>query len=171
MSNIAPIKGKITGDSNFAAIAKGLRELPDKFVVQDVKAIQKECWMTVKNAAIAKAPQDTGRLREMIIVKVGYSKRTKQVFAIVGLRKIGSKERAKIRKRKEEGKLKTFVAESDAYYGVFVEFGTRFQRSQPFMRPAFDENFRSVFTEYGAKLRARLENRVRKLERQKRRVA
>lgn len=30
--------------------------------------------------------------------------------------------------------------ESDAYYGVFQEIGTRHHKAQPFLRPAMDEN-------------------------------
>lgn len=150
----------LKGDSNFQAIAKALKDLPDKFVKSDVRAIQVECMKIIQRAAIDAAPVDTGRLREMIIIKSGFSKKLGKVFVTVGLRKIPGKERLKIQANKVAGKLSQTAIEYDAYYGVFTEFGTEHQKAQPFMRPAFDENYRAVFVLYGEKLRMRLERRL-----------
>lgn len=159
---ISPIKGQVQCD--FQPIYKALKELPEKFVLQDVKTEQRNAWKTVLEAARRNAPVDTGRLQEMIVMRVGYSKKNQQVFAIVGLRKIKRKERERIRQRKIERKISATAHEYDAYYGVFVEFGTEFQDAQPFMRPAFDENFRTVLVKYGEKLRLRLEARIASLK-------
>lgn len=191
--SVAPIRGKITGNGNLLAVAEAFRQLPEKFILQDVKAVQRECWEMVRKAAIAKAPEDTGRLKEMIQMKVGYSKKNKMVFAMIGLRRIGKKERHKIKDIKQFGRQVTRTEkiksddgeviltrkvkvlrgpttkelnalEYDAYYGVFVEFGTEKQSAQPFMRPAFDENFHSVFTRYGEILRTKVEKRIVQLK-------
>ena len=188
---VSPIKGRITGTGNLLAVAKAMRELPDKFVVEDVKRVQKECWEIVRQAAIENAPEDTGRLKEMIQMKIGYSKKNKMVFAMIGMRRIGRKERAKIQNIKQFGrevtrtekyefgaakltrKVREFrgptrkeldALEYDAYYAVFVEFGTEHQAAQPFMRPAVDENFKTVFVLYGQKLRERIAKRIAQLK-------
>lgn len=186
--------GVVRGNSNFQAVAAGLKALGDdkstaNFIKTDVKAVQKECWEIVRQAAIALAPEDTGRLKEMIMLKVGYNPKTRHVYAIVGLRRIGRKERSLIQHTKKFGREVTRTEknesgevirrekvlrgptrkeldalEFDAYYGVFVEFGTEHQQAQPFMRPAFDQKFQAVFRLYGWKLKERLQRRLESIK-------
>ena len=157
------IQATIKGSSNLREAAKLLRKLPDEFVVKDVKAETKAGMQVVKKDAIARAPVDTGRLREMIEIKSGFSKRQALVFARVGLVSLNRKAREKIQQKKTEGKLGLAEFETDAFYGKFVELGTEHQAPQPFLRPAFDQNIRTVFAQYGDNLKRRLEKRAAKI--------
>lgn len=161
--------GSITCD--FTQIQQLLRELPDKFVIKDVKRVQADKWQMVADEAKRLVPVDTGRLQEMIAVKAGFSKRTGVVFATCGLRKIGAKERLKVRAKKYQRSIgytnvKTDGIEYDAYYGVFVEFGApaHNQHPHPFMRPAFDSKRGAVLDEYQSELQTVLEQEFAKLK-------
>lgn len=164
--SIAPIKGSVKCD--FKDIAGLLRQLPDKFIKQDVRVVQKEQWEEVAKEARRLVPVDTGRLKEMIVVKAGYSKKAGAVFATVALRRIGRRERGKVREKKLQRSLgyavKTDGIEYDSYYGVFVEFGDQHQKAQPFMRPAFDTKHREILANYTVALEARLTRRLEKLK-------
>jgi HK97 gp10 family phage protein len=104
------------------------------------KALYKSATV-IRDDAIRRAPEDTGRLKQFIgrsggRVKTGDDRF--QATVLVGL----------IRLTKAQQR-KTGLTQ-DAYYGKFVEFGTRFQRAEPFLRPAFDsqkENFIDAFGE------------------------
>lgn len=161
------ISGKIT--VNYARIRELLHELPDKFIKQVVTRAARKNWEVLLKAARAKVPKDTGRLEETITLKSGYDKRKGIIFATVGLRKIRAKERRRIRARKLAGKVgKGSGIEYDAYYGVFVEFGAPGQpgpqRAEPFMRPAFDENYRQALDGFNADCEAGLEAALNKLK-------
>ena len=51
----------------------------------------------------------------------------------------------------------------EAYYGMFVEFGTRFMSAQPFLRPAFDREKRNAVTKMGQHLGRSVLREARKL--------
>lgn len=157
-----PIKGKI--QCEFKEIAGLLRDLPDKFIVQDVRKVQRDQWDRVSDEAKRLVPVDTGRLQEMIMNKAGYARSKGVVFSTVGLRRIRKKERIKIQARKAQGKArKSDALEYDAWYGVFVEFGTRKMQKEPYLRPAFDKLYRPILSDYTDELKARLERRLDKL--------
>lgn len=169
MTNLYPIKGSVKCD--FTNIAELLRKLPDEFIKKDVATVQRKQWERVAEAARKTAPVDTGRLREMIVTKSGFDKKTGTVFATVGFRKIRAKERRRIRQQNHRRYLGETVKgqrlEYDAYYVVMVEFGApaNNQPPRPFFRKAFDENFQEVLNDYGAELEKKLTWRLEKLSR------
>lgn len=160
------LKGSVNID--FADIRELLKQLPDEFILKDIRQVQRKEWSKVADEAKRLAPMDTGGLRKMIVTKVGYDKRNKVVFANFGLRKIRTKERQRIRdqnaKRQFNPGVKGGGLEYDAYYGLYLEFGTRKMKAQPFMRPAFDNNFHQVLSDYADALKQKLEWRLEKLK-------
>jgi HK97 gp10 family phage protein len=161
----APMKGSVK--VNFKDCAALMRDLPDKYIKKTVKKATLNQMEKMADVAKNKVPVDSGRLKEMITTKGGYSKKNGVVFATMGLRKIRAKERGKIRLKNLQRSLgyavKSSGIEYDAYYGVFVEFGTKYQRAQPFARPAFDETHRDVINEYPAECEAGLAYELQKL--------
>ena len=154
----------LTVKADFAPIAKMLKELPDKFVVKDVKAEIKAGAQIFQEEAKKRCPVDTGLLRESIIVKAGYSKRDGVVFGKVGIRKIGRRELKRIREKKIAGKLPSFSQEFDAFYAGMVENGTEKMKPHPFMAPAFDEHAQEVLSDVTDGLKERLERDLSKLK-------
>lgn len=166
------ISGKIESETNLAELAKLLQELPANFVAQDVKKAMRVSWTKIYNAARELVPVDTGRTRELISIRVGYSKKRQEIFAIVGIKRITKKQRYAIREKKVQRKISQTTLEYDAYYSIFVEFGTEHQKAQPFMRPAFDQHFREAFSEFGGQVKLGYENRLKKLSKAtKRRIS
>lgn len=68
----------------------------------------------VKEEASRRAPVDTRKLKDSIIIQ------TVEDNELVTEAKVGPNKKA--------------------FYGMFVEYGTRRVKAQPFLRPAFDEN-------------------------------
>jgi len=99
---------------------KGLKELLEKFdrhpaVMQReglVKGMKVGAEL-VRSTAAHKAPRLTGKLADSMTVKVEQGG-VAEVRALIG-----------------PGK--------DAFYGRYVEFGTKYQPARPFLRPALDE--------------------------------
>jgi len=57
----------------------------------------------------------------------------------------------------DEGFLQVMVGPSKkAYYGIFQEFGTRFMKAQPFMRPAFEQTKDEVLDAFVTNLKYEL---------------
>lgn len=81
----------------------------------DVSRYMLRQGIRVSNAAKRFCPVDTGRLRASIGVSQSFG---------------------------HEGAVTTVG--SEVFYAGFVETGTRYQRSQPYLRPALDEVLRSL---------------------------
>jgi len=79
----------------------------------------RECARVVMREAKTRAPRDTGKLRRNIVDKV--SVKPRRAYALVGFRREGKRGDPR-----------------NAFYGGFVELGTRFMPAQPFLRPAFE---------------------------------
>lgn len=150
--------------ARFAPIKDMLRELPDKFIVKDVRAEIRDGAKQFMEEAKARCPVDTGLMRESIIMKSGYNKREGIVFGVVGIRKIGKRERLRIQQKKLERKLPGVAQEYSAYYAHFVEFGTEKMQAKPFMGPTFDEKSHPVLNSVTDGLTDRLSGELQKLK-------
>ena len=72
----------------------------------------------VRKDASRRAPRRTGTLARRIIAKIT-SKSSQNATAFIG-------------------------PDKEVFYGRFVELGTSKTRAQPFLRPAFDENYKEI---------------------------
>jgi len=103
---------KITG---LRELEQKLRDETKKVAKRTLRRAAKDASEIWENAISERAPALTGFLKSQITMS---SKAT------------GG----------DEGSLQVMVGPSKkAYYGIFQEFGTRFQKANPFMRPAFEQ--------------------------------
>jgi HK97 gp10 family phage protein len=115
-----------------AAEIKGLKQLKiqirktERGIKTHIKQALVEAMTPMKKKAKALAPVGTSR--------AGHTAGTLRRGIII---------RTTVTSRKQEARL---GLSARAWYGKFVEFGTKFQRAQPFMRPAYQqEKRRAVF--------------------------
>lgn len=117
----------------------GFKELSDMLLAlggalggEVLKRATYKCSTVIRDEAIKRAPEDTGRLKQFIGRSSGKITTGDSRYAATVL--VGLVRLSKSRSRKIKGLDLT----EDAYYGKFVEFGTAYQAAQPFLRPAFD---------------------------------
>jgi HK97 gp10 family phage protein len=117
---------KVGGLRELGERMKGLSEDMNKRIARAATAAGA---VVIRDAAKQKAPVLTGNLRKNIIVKripKGESPLTSEHIVTVRKGKLTKKQRA--------------AGLEDAFYGVFVEYGTAKTAAQPFLRPAYDQN-------------------------------
>lgn len=99
----------------------------DLNAVKNVDAEIEASAKRIKDTASANAPADSGQLKRKIYIR---------------------------RNKKEGSATVTYMGKLKAFWGVFVEFGTRFQAAQPFLGPAgsqeapiFERNIKKALEE------------------------
>lgn len=115
-------KFKVRG---FEGIYQSLKSLPEEIAAKAVRRAQFESAALIKDEAKRRAPAREGRIKEFVDRQAFRDKSSGKIFVRVGIRKVSKKQ------------LKRMKLTADAYYATFVEWGTRFQRAQHFMRDAF----------------------------------
>lgn len=123
-------------------LAKKLKELPDKLSVKVVRQAGLKHAKSIQAAAKQNAPEDTGRLRHFVGRGSRYLRRDGKVRIMVGLIKMRKTQLAK------QG------LNSDAWYGILVEKGTKFQRAQEWLKRAFDETAPEFLEAYMGEMKA-----------------
>lgn len=143
-----------------AELQRALNELPVKLERNVMRGALRAAAVQIEQEAKARAPADSGKLRDSIRVSTG-AKRGGTVYAHV---KVGG------------------VKKGDAFYARFVEFGTRPHeirprrsaslfiggllrtlvrhpgtQARPFLRPAFDSKAGEAIRAFGDYMAARLE--------------
>lgn len=121
MSRYITTKGsfKVQGLSE---LVRTLEEMPDAIRRKSLDKGTKEGATVIQQAAIANAPERTGKLKQNIVVR----KRKETIFDAehsVVIRKQGKASNAR-----------------NAFYAFFQEYGTSKFPARPFMRPAFEQN-------------------------------
>lgn len=100
--------------------------------------VARKAFVPVLEAAKAKAPVDTGLLREAIKLGVAKPKSGRAVVA-VGL-VITKGKHGKLRKHMTKAARKQSIATDPSARWHFVEKGTAKMPAKPFLRPALEEN-------------------------------
>jgi len=143
------------GDRYYSANKKvldGLKKFPQNVQKNIMNGSTRAAAVVIQKEARALVPTETGNLKKSIVVRKRRArKNTKTVYSV-----------AITYKRQKENKEDI---KNDGYYGVFVEYGTKFIAARPFMRPAFNRKWRStvkVAREYIAK---RVEREALKIKR------
>jgi len=129
----APVTVKITG---LEQLSQKMQEFPDKLVKKGVVAALRAAGEVFRKEISLRAPRsldvthghEPGFLADHIATKVSTS--TKQ----------------------DRGSVKVGPV-AKAFWGMFAEFGTRFQRALPFVRPAFESVGTQALEAFVAKLR------------------
>lgn len=139
---MASVTVKIDGLSD---LGKRLQTLSDDMQGKVARAATAAGAVLVKNAAIRKAPEDTGNLKRNVIAKRIPKSQTN----------LTSEHIVTVRKGKKTAKQKA-AGLRDAYYASWVEFGTVKMAPQPYLRPAFDENKEKAVQAIKDRLEARI---------------
>lgn len=136
-------------------LAKMLKEMGDPTLVRRyVSAEQRKAAKDIILPEIVKqAPEQSGRLRQFI--GVGAQRRRNYVRTVLGLVRLSKAMMAK-------------GLNYDAYYGRFVELGTRYQKPQHFMLNAFYSKREPFLAAYIPALKARV---IKEAEKHKNRSA
>lgn len=129
-------------------IEKSLNELLDldgtgKETANALRRAGRKAMQPVLEAAIDKAPRDTGNLKENIKITAKVGKTKKQHSAVTV--QVGTTSKAK--------------------YALHQEYGTSEIEAQPFLRPALAENADTVLTELEREAKIALDKTVRKVQR------
>lgn len=146
-------------------LSKALLRLPAELRKRYLKFAVMSASKLIRDLARQLAPKKSGALRRAIIIKFRADKSNdNQATYIVCVR-----NGVKVYKHKERFKVKGMPAqtievraEEDAFYWRFVEFGTQFQKAQPFMRKAFETLKNAAVDEIASKLRVGIEEIAKK---------
>ncbi len=140
------------------ALAKALKELPDRVAKNGLRAAVYAGAKVIRDEAKLQAPVATGGLgpnqpppgtlkRAVILKQIPeLSTKNKQTFFVT------------VRQGKK-GNLS-----QDAWYWRFVEFGTVKMSARPFLRPAFDMKKNDALTAIKTRLAERIEQAARELK-------
>ena len=118
-------------------LEKMLKELAPKAAKTALRRAVREGMKIFQAAAEEKAPRDTGALADNINIKTkaGGGDGDDTSGSIEAVAGPGKKQ----------------------FYGLFQEYGTRFQKAQPFMTPAYEENKDAVLETFVSDLRDEIE--------------
>lgn len=122
----------------FAEFARELAQMNDEVREKVYPAIEETAEEILRDAK-RRVPVDHGDLRDSLVVRGNKKKLTARVEA--GYPKTG---------RKVQKGSKKSAAGARVYYAYAVEYGTKHQKEQPFLIPAF-ENAEEFFVERTAK--------------------
>jgi HK97 gp10 family phage protein len=119
---------------------EALKQLPIELQKKELRAAVAKSSTIVKNEILAKAPVDTGRLRDNVYRAYAKDKSDSgRSTYVVGIR-FGKKKRYvnDKRNRKLNRAGKSYLTAGEAFYWTFIEFGTKKMPARPFLRPAFE---------------------------------
>lgn len=149
-------------------LLRNMQQLPRELVSKNgglVRSALFRATRLVREEVRARAPRDTGNLaRNVIAVRdrnpqaSGASERY-----VVTVRRKRQTRAAKAKAvKKASGKI-DYRASGDAFYWRFVEFGTKDNRAQPFLRPGFEAQKTAAVAEFKTSLGKGLQRVVRKM--------
>lgn len=130
-----------------------LRELPDYIAKNVLTQALREAAEPILDEARARAPvgqESKGRVR------LRTTKRGKVTVANYGKLKL-SLRIANVPASQTPHSATVVVTTGKAFWGIFVEFGTRFMRATPFLRPAFESKKMEALSRFGTALGERIE--------------
>jgi HK97 gp10 family phage protein len=148
-----------------AELGRRLRELPKAIAGKGGGPLRYAIFQAakvIKAQAIANAPEDTGRLKANIVTaRMRKTPEGREGYYIEVRRKRRHYARTSANRRK--GRVGKTYETRDAYYGMFIEFGTERNPARPFMRPAFDAKKEQAAYAFRDALKKGIEMAVRKM--------
>lgn len=124
-------------------LRRELRKLPGNVQRRVIQSATRAGAVIIRDEARRRAPKDRGILEKSIIIKKSRRSSNSSIVFSIGPSK-------------------------KAYYGYFVELGTRFQSPQPFLVPALVENEGAIIKQMANRMRRGVIREVRKLKTKKR---
>jgi len=132
-------------DAEFKRLMRGMKKLPTNVQKNIMNGSTRAAAVVMKKEAKANAPENEGDLKKAITVRKRRTKYKTQTLYIVAVM---------------FGKNSKY----DAFYASMIEFGTMYFTAKPFMRPAFDNNWRSSVTVAREYIKKRLPKEIRKMK-------
>ena len=124
-------------------LMNALKAYPQNLRRKACEPALKEITRRIRDDARAHAPKDTGELAKHIIDATSRSPSPAIIKRAIFVRKIRKVSRKSYERMKLKGKRvylagysSTGRAKISAFYGYFVEYGTKKMKKRPFMRPA-----------------------------------
>lgn len=147
---------RITGAREMAAV---LLQLPHHIAKQALTKALREAAEPILDEARTLAPvgqESKGRVR------LRRTKRGKVTISNYGKLKL-SLRIANVPANRTPHSATVVVTVGKAFWGLFVEFGTRFMSARPFMRPAFESKKMEALNRLGESLGEQIEKAAKKL--------
>ena len=144
-----------------------MARLPYEIQGKPLRAATSRAAKLIRDEAIARAPEDTGNLKESIYRYRSRSQSLpgREVF-IVGVRRGPRRRYANTRFNRRKGRVgKTYFEQGKAFYWRFLEFGTAKMQKRPFLRPAFEDNKVAAVNVIKERLRIEIDKAARKYAR------
>lgn len=151
-------------------LLKNMEQLPRELVSKNgglVRSALFKATKRVREEARKRAPRDTGNLSRNVIAvrdKNPQANGASERFMITVRGKRWTKKAKEKAVRKSSGKI-DYRRSGDAFYWRWVEFGTRFVRAQPFLRPAFEGEKEAALEDFKSSLATGITRVVRKMRR------
>lgn len=98
----------------------------------------RDAMKQIQAAALSRVPRRTGKLAKSLKVRAGRKSRTGPSIILIG-QGANAKKPPKGKGKRRSRATRAVQFTGDTFYGGFVEYGTKRQPPQPFIRPAFDE--------------------------------
>lgn len=145
-------------------LKKALNQLPVEIQQRSLRSAVSAGAKVVVDAAIAKAPTDTGSLKKAIYRYRSRSQSgTGRETYYVGVRK-GKKAYADTAKNRRLNRVgKKYTVQGEAYYWRFLEFGTAKMQARPFLRPAFEGSRTKILDVMKQRLGKSIQDQANKL--------
>lgn len=126
-------------DVRLNGIEEKLQQIGPKLARSHLKKALTESMKIIEVDAKARAPVDTGELRNSI--KTVVTTNAKQDKGVAKVGPTFSNEVLKKGSNKDQ-------SQSPGVYGLILEFGNKRQKAQPFLRPSFDSKADSVVDKF-----------------------
>jgi HK97 gp10 family phage protein len=145
-------------------LKKALNQLPVEIQQRSLRSAVSAGAKVVVDAAIAKAPTDTGSLKKAIYRYRSRSQSgTGRETYYVGVRK-GKKAYADTARNRRLNRVgKKYTVQGEAYYWRFLEFGTAKMQARPFLRPAFEGSRTKILDVMKQRLGKSIQDQANKL--------
>jgi len=154
--------------SGLEQLAHALENLPKVIAKRYLRRAMVAGVTPIKEDARARAPvlktpdnrRIEGALRDAIIIYRDRSPGTaaEKYYVLVRKIKLNRAQKRIIRTLNRAGKSITVLG--DAFYGRYVEFGTKKMAAKPFMRPAFESQKENAVNQFAESLRTSLPDAV-----------
>jgi HK97 gp10 family phage protein len=145
-------------------LKKALNQLPVEIQQRSLRSAVSAGAKVVVDAAIAKAPTDTGSLKKAIYrYRSRSASGTGRETYYVGVRK-GKKAYADTARNRRLNRVgKKYTVQGEAYYWRFLEFGTAKMQARPFLRPAFEGSRTKILDVMKQRLGKSIQDQANKL--------
>lgn len=156
---------KVTG---LDETVKALRALPSEFSGRNggpVRGALFAATREIRDEAVRLAPEDTGNLKRNIMIvrdrNPGSSNAAERYSIAIRVGRRSNRVKRAYRMGRINPRLRA-LGGTDAWYGIFKEFGTAKMPAEPFLRPAFEARKMQALSTFTRELRKSVDRAVKR---------